>query len=141
MFYQINKEWKIIGSSNVRIVEDWINVVELDLTPEEIEKIKIGYKYKKWKLLKTKEIEQYEKDQKIEKINQETKTKILEKYSQTDQTNLTREATRIIWELTIYKQEPNKEQLLILQQAKEADDFIKNTIQEWRKQKQALENN
>jgi len=144
---EIQKQWWFIRDKNkIFYIDTQKNIQVVELHDELIEAIDIK-KYKilneEWniKVIETDESKAIEKEEQINKINQETKKKILEKYSQTDQTNLTREATRVIWEIALSKQEPTEEQLLILQKAKEADEEIKAILEEWRKQKQSLEIN
>ena len=144
---EIQKQWWFIRDKNkIFYIDTQKNIQVVELHDELIEAIDIK-KYKilneEWniKVIETDESKAIEKEEQINQINQETKKKILEKYSQTDQTNLTREATRVIWEIALSKQEPTEEQLLILQKAKEADEEIKEILEEWRKQKQSLEIN
>ena len=144
---EIQKQWWFIRDKNkIFYIDTQKNIQVVELHDELIEAIDIK-KYKilneEWNIqvIETDESKEIEKEEQIQKINQETKKKILEKYSQTDQTNLTREATRVIWEIALSKQEPTEEQLLILQKAKEADEEIKAILEEWRKQKQSLEIN
>ena len=144
---EIQKQWWFIRDKNkIFYIDTKKNIQVVELHDELIEAIDIK-KYKilneEWniKVIETDESKAIEKEEQINQINQETKKKILEKYSQTDQTNLTREATRVIWEIALSKQEPTEEQLLILQKAKEADEEIKAILEEWRKQKQSLEIN
>jgi len=144
---EIQKQWWFIRDKNkIFYIDTQKNIQVVELHDELIEAIDIK-KYKilneEWniKVIETDESKAIEKEEQINQINQETKKKILEKYSQTDQTNLTREATRVIWEIALSKQEPTEEQLLILQKAKEADEEIKAILEEWRKQKQSLEIN
>ena len=143
---EIQKQWWFIRDKNkIFYIDTQKNIQVVELHDELIEAIDIK-KYKilneEWniKVIETDESKAIEKEEQINQINQETKKKILEKYSQTDQTNLTREATRVIWEIALSKQEPTEEQLLI-QKAKEADEEIKAILEEWRKQKQSLEIN
>ena len=144
---EIQKQWWFIRDKNkIFYIDTQKNIQVVELHDELIEAIDIK-KYKilneEWniKVIETDESKAIEKEEQINQINQETKKKILEKYSQTDQTNLTREATRVIWEIALSKQEPTEEQLLILQKVKEADEEIKAILEEWRKQKQSLEIN
>jgi Mg/Co/Ni transporter MgtE len=141
---EIQKQWWFIRDKNkIFYIDTKKNIQVVELHDELIEAIDIK-KYKilneEWniKVIETDESKAIEREEQIQKINQETKQKILEKYSETDQTNLTREATRVIWEIALSKQEPTEEELLILQQAKEADEYIKMILEEWRKKKLSL---
>jgi Mg/Co/Ni transporter MgtE len=141
---EIQKQWWFIRDKNkIFYIDTQKNIQVVELHDELIEAIDIK-KYKilneEWniKVIETDESKAIEREEQINQIDKETKQKILEKYSQTDQTNLTREATRVIWEIALSKQEPTEEQLLILQRAKEADVYIKTTLEEWRKQRLSL---
>ena len=54
MFYLI-KEWKIYGSSELPLKQDWYECIEKDFTQEELEKIKNWYLYIDWEFIESDE--------------------------------------------------------------------------------------
>ena len=68
----------------------------------------------------------------IQRINAETREKILSRYSETDQTNLERKASRIMWVTLYEKRDFTADEAFILKEVMEADDFINLCIAEWK---------
>ncbi len=73
-----------------------------------------------------------DKSRLIQEINLETREKILSSYSETDQTNLTRKVLLINSLIQYEKRDYTEDEVIILLQAKEADDFINTCIEEWK---------
>lgn len=73
-------------------------------------------------------------------IDKQTQEKIISKYPEHKQANLQRETSRILGEMVVYQRKPTTEEMKVLAEAKESDDFIKLCIQEG-KEKKALINN
>ncbi len=71
-----------------------------------------------------------EKRQEINRINAETRSKILASYSETDQTNLERSVSRITATALFEKRDFTADELFTLAEAKVADEFINTCIAE-----------
>ena len=118
--------------------EECIKVI--DITEEQKELLDKWYSYN----IETEEFEETEESKAFEKqtlenqINSETREKILSRYSETDQTNLERKASRIMWVALYEKRDFTADEILILNQVMEADDYINLCIKEWIEKKNNL---
>lgn len=88
---------------------------------------KYTFEVQNWKLVW---VENIPKEEKITQIKSETREKILSRYSETDQTNLQREAQLIVSECFLYSRAPTEEEQTILTDAKTAHEYIKTCIEE-----------
>ena len=139
MYYTI-LNWRFTWISGQYIEQQWCQTIQKDFTQQELEKIKAWYSYN----IETEEFEETEESKAFEKqtlenqINSETREKILSRYSETDQTNLERKASRIMWVALYEKRDFTEVELLILNQIMEADDYINLCIKEWIEKKNNL---
>jgi len=122
--FAIIKNWKLSGFTDVKITKenmDFDKLIEWDFN------LSWTYDFIDWELVEKVET----KEEKIQKINSETREKILSQYSETDQTNLERKASRIMWVVLYEKRDFTVDELVILDEVMKADDFINACIAEW----------
>lgn len=104
---------------------------EIEVTQEEKNILELWWEWKKGKVFpKVEEVKEKTLEEKIQEVKLQTREKILARYSESDQANLTRESQRIIWEIVIFQRKPTEEEMKVLSAAKEADEFIKNCLLE-----------
>jgi len=129
--FAIIKNWKLSGFTDVKITKenmDFDKLIEWDFN------LSWTYDFIDWELVEKVET----KEEKIQKINSETREKILSQYSETDQTNLERKASRIMWVVLYEKRDFTVDELVILDEVMKADDFINDCIAEWKEKINSL---
>lgn len=124
MFYEFNENWKIISSSNIKINE---NCIEIEFSEDQISKLNKWYLFIDWEFIESDESIAFYNNQlenKVSEIKEKYQKIIFEKYSLTDQLNLSNEAIYITSMATFERRDFTQEEIKKLNEIKDAKIWI-----------------